>query len=283
MLSIEDGDGLLLVEAPAPSARALAPARSWCAPAVPAIYTATVPCFVTLEGIEGCGKTTQAGLLADFVRASYGLEVVLTREPGGTESTRPIRALLADPDSKLDPRAELLLFLADRSQHVATVIRPSLDAGAFVICDRFSDSTLAYQGYGRGHPLDLLERLNAWASREIVPELTLWIDCDVTTGLRRATKRTGGPGDRFESEPLDFHARVRDGFADLHRNFPDRIVRIDGNASVEEVFGRIRQEIETRLGRKLEAAAPPAMRSATARTSPSGLPDHGRSRGGGSR
>ena len=211
-------------------------------------------CFVTLEGIEGCGKTTQAGLLADFVRSRYGLEVVLTREPGGTESTRPIRTLLADPDSKLDPRAELLLFLADRAQHVVSVIQPMLARGAFVLCDRFSDSTLAYQGYARGHSLDLLHRLNAWASRDAVPDLTLWIDCDVVTGVRRATKRTGGPGDRFEAEPLEFHTRVRNGFAELCRNSPERIVRVDGDASVEEVFARIRTEIETRLGARLATA-----------------------------
>jgi dTMP kinase len=210
-----------------------------------------VPCFVTLEGIEGCGKTTQAGLLADFIRVTHGVEVVLTREPGGTPSTHAIRALLADPESKLDARAELLLFLADRAQHVATVIRPMLEAGAFVLCDRFSDSTLAYQGYGRGHPLELLTTLNDWASRGMVPDLTLWIDCDLKTGLRRATKRTGGPGDRFESEPIDFHTRVRDGFAELWRSSPERIVRIDGDAGVEEVFARIRGEIEARLGSRL--------------------------------
>ena len=211
--------------------------------------------FISFEGIEGCGKTTQAGLLADFVRASYGLEVVLTREPGGTASTRPIRALLADADCKLDARAELLLFLADRAQHVSTLIRPMLAQGAFIICDRFSDSTLAYQGYARGHSLELLATLNGWASQDLVPDLTLWIDCDVALGVRRATKRTGGPGDRFESEPMDFHRRVRDGFAELHRKCPERIVRIDGDASVEEVFGRVRTVVESRLGPPLEGRA----------------------------
>ena len=225
-----------------------------------------MPFFVTLEGIEGCGKTTQAGLLADFVRTSYGLEVVHTREPGGTESTRAIRALLADPESKLDPRAELLLFLADRAQHVTAVIQPALARGALVLCDRFSDSTLAYQGYARGHSLDLLHRLNAWASRDVVPDLTLWIDCDVTTGVRRATKRTGGPGDRFEAEPLEFHTRVREGFAELCRNSPQRIVRVAGDASVEDVFARIRGVIETRLGNGLREAAASVAGKASAGT-----------------
>jgi dTMP kinase len=130
-----------------------------------------------------------------------------------------------------------------------------LSQGAFVLCDRFSDSTLAYQGYARGHSLDLLHRLNAWASRDVVPDLTLWIDCDVATGVRRATKRTGGPGDRFEAEPIEFHTRVRNGFAELCKNSPERIVRVDGDASVEEVFTRIRTVIETRLGGRLTAAA----------------------------
>jgi dTMP kinase len=231
--------------------------------------------FVTFEGIEGCGKTTQAGLLADFVRASYGLEVVLTREPGGTASTRPIRALLADADCKLDSRAELLLFLADRAQHVATLVRPALAQGAFVICDRFSDSTLAYQGYARGHSLELLAELNGWASQDLVPDLTLWIDCDLATGVRRATKRTGGPGDRFESEPMEFHGRVRDGFAELHRKWPERIVRIDGDSTVEEVFGRIRTVVESRLGPRLgaDATSPSAQpRAAAARRGARGEP-----------
>lgn len=212
-----------------------------------------MPCFVTLEGIEGCGKTTQAGLIADFVRVTYAVDVLITREPGGTEVTRTIRALLADPAAKLDPRAELLLFLADRAQHVTSVIRPSLAANVCVICDRYSDSTLAYQGYGRGHPLDRLKDLNDWAARGLVPDLTFWIDCDVKTGVRRATKRTGGPGDRFESESLDFHRRVRDGFAELCRGSNGRIVRIDGNGSVESVFAAIREVLGSRLADRLKA------------------------------
>jgi len=207
--------------------------------------------FLTLEGIEGCGKTTQAGLIADFVRVTYDAEVLITREPGGTEVTRTIRSLLADPDAKLDPRAELFLFLADRAQHVTSVVRPKLDQNVFVICDRYSDSTLAYQGYGRGHSLEMLRDLNAWASRGLEPDLTLWIDCDVTTGVRRATKRTGGPGDRFEAESFEFHTRVRDGFAELWRTSGGRIVRIEGDADVQTVFASIRNVIDDRLGSRL--------------------------------
>lgn len=192
--------------------------------------------FITLEGVEGSGKSTQAQRLAQWLRRERGAEVLLTREPGGTDVTKQIRALLSDPDAVLDSRAELLLFLADRAQHVATVIRPALARGEIVVCDRYIDSTIAYQAYGRGHDLDLLVTLNEWASTNLVPDLTLWIDCDVEMGLARAVKRTGGPGDRFENEPLDYHHTVRRGFAEQYEKFRDRFVRIDGNGTVDEVF-----------------------------------------------
>ena len=205
--------------------------------------------FVTLEGIEGCGKSTQARLLAESLRSSDGRDVVLTREPGGTEVTQRIRALLADPTSHLDPRCELLLFLADRAQHVATVIRPALDRGAVVVSDRYADSTLAYQGYARGHSLELLRDLNAWASYELKPDLTFWIDCPVETGLMRANKRSGGPGDRFEKEPLAFHERVRAGFAELAAADAQRFVRIDGTRAKETVAAEIRAATLARLSK----------------------------------
>jgi dTMP kinase len=203
--------------------------------------------FLTLEGIEGSGKSTQARILADTLRASFGVEVVLTREPGGTEVTTRIRALLADPASTLDPRCELLLFLADRAQHVATVIRPALARGAVVVCDRFSDSTIAYQGHARGHDLDMLRNLNEWASYGQTPDLTIWIDCDVDLGLARANKRAGGPGDRFEIEPLEFHRRVREGFLSLSLVEPDRVVRIDGSRSVEAIAADILATVGPRV------------------------------------
>jgi dTMP kinase len=206
-----------------------------------------VSTFITFEGIEGSGKTTQAKRLADRVRGRLGMSVLLTREPGGTEVTEQIRSLLADPQSQLDARAELLLFLADRAQHVATVIRPALERGEVVICDRYIDSTIAYQSYGRGHDYALLCELNAWASRDLMPDLTLWIDLDVETGLGRAVKRTGGPGDRFESEPLDYHRRVRRGFAEQSERFPERIVRIDGDRDEDAVFASVCEATERRL------------------------------------
>lgn len=203
--------------------------------------------FITFEGIEGCGKSTQAARLADHLRSKHGREVVTTREPGGTEGTQQIRALLADPESDWNPRAELLLFLADRAEHVAHVIGPALERGAIVLCDRYADSTTAYQGYGRGHDLERLLDLNAWASLETVPDLTLWIDCDIETGVRRAARITGGPGDRFEKEPLDFHSEVHRGFSELATAHPQRIVRIDGDADIDSVFEAIRDVVESRL------------------------------------
>jgi dTMP kinase len=205
--------------------------------------------FITLEGIEGCGKSTQAARLAAHLDRSSDLEVVTTREPGGTDATKQIRALLADPNSDWDPRAELLLFLADRAEHVSRVIQPALGRGAIVLCDRYADSTTAYQGYGRGHDLNRLYELNAWASLETVPDLTLWIDCDIETGVRRAAKLTGGPGDRFENEPLDFHRKIHQGFTQLAADHPDRIVRIDGDADIDAVFEAILAAVEEKLGK----------------------------------
>ena len=203
--------------------------------------------FITIEGIEGSGKSTQARRLAELLRAQTSREVVVTREPGGTDLTQRIRSLLADPTAGLDPRAELFLFLADRAHHVATVIGPALARGAIVICDRYSDSTLAYQGYARGHDLELLRDLNTWASYGAAPDLTLWIDCDVEVGLARANKRAGGPGDRFEAEPLRFHEKVRLGFAEIAATESGRVVRIDGSLDMDAVLAAMKVAVLARL------------------------------------
>lgn len=175
-----------------------------------------------------------------------GRDVVLTHEPGGTDVTLAIRRLLADPESKLDPRAELLLFLADRAQHVATVIQPALARGAIVVCDRYSDSTMAYQGYGRGHKMELLLELNAWAADGLEPDLTVWIDVDIETGLRRA-RGGGGPGDRFEAEPLAFHTAIHQGFAELAAKAPSRFVRINGDQELDAVRQDVWEATRSRL------------------------------------
>ncbi len=209
--------------------------------------------FLTFEGIEGSGKSTQARRLGTALTGE-GLDVVLTREPGGTDLTADIRRILADPASRLDATAELMLFLADRAQHVASVIRPALEAGKAVLCDRYCDSTLAYQGYGRGHDLAWLEDLNRRCSHGVVPDLTLWIDCDIEVGLSRAKRRAGGPGDRFEIEPLAFHTKIRDGFAELASRHPARIVRIDGNRAEEAVFADCLDAVRKKLAAKAEHA-----------------------------
>jgi dTMP kinase len=202
--------------------------------------------FVTFEGIEGCGKSTQSRHVAAHLRA-LGHDVVLTREPGGTDITAQIRSLLADPSSRLDATAELMLFLADRAQHVASVVRPALDAGKIVLCDRYCDSTLAYQGYGRGHDLAWLEEMNRRASHDVMPDLTLWVDCPVEVGLARVRHRDSGPGDRFEAEPLEFHARIRRGFAELAARFPVRIVRVDSDRDQSDVSSDCVAVVEERL------------------------------------
>jgi dTMP kinase len=219
--------------------------------------------FITFEGIEGCGKSTQAPRVRDHL-ARGGHEVVLTREPGGTRMTQPIRSLLSDRENTFDPLAELLLFLADRAEHVASVVAPALAGGRVVLCDRYCDSTLAYQGYGRGHELSWLEELNARASRDVVPDLTLWIDCPVEVGLARAERRAGGPGDRFEIEPLEFHSRIRTGFAALAKRFPERIVRIDGDRAADDVTADCIRAVDERLASKKNAVE----RGAAARGAP---------------
>lgn len=204
--------------------------------------------FITLEGTEGSGKSTQAKRLAEALRGD-GFTVTLTREPGGSTETLGIRELLADNDSKLAFKAELLLFLADRAQHVVGLIRPALARGEVVICDRYSDSTLAYQGFGRGHDTAKLQELNDWAADGLTPDLTFWIDSDVATSLTRARGAQGLLGDRFEAEPLEFHTRIYKGFEALAAAAPERFVRVDGNRAMEVIEAELITETRRRLAR----------------------------------
>lgn len=176
--------------------------------------------FITLEGGEGCGKSTQAALLAGRLREA-GIDVLAVREPGGTPVGEGIRSLLLDPATAgLDPLAELLLYEASRAQHVSAVIEPGLSAGRIVVCDRFADSSLAYQGHGRGLDLAMVARLNAIATRGLAPDLTLLLDVEPAEGVGRATH---GGADRLEREALAFHERVRAGFASIAAAEPARI------------------------------------------------------------
>jgi dTMP kinase len=188
--------------------------------------------FVVFEGVEGAGKTTQIHQTADWLQSwgSQDKSVIITREPGGTKLGRQIRELLLDdPDSWVSNRTELLLYGADRAQHVESVIRPHLDRGDIVLCDRFTDSTIAYQGYGRGFDRDEIDRVNQLATGGLESDLTFWLDLDVEIGLQRVLSR--GKPDRMELATLDFHQRVRQGYQELANIYPNRIVRIDANQS----------------------------------------------------
>jgi dTMP kinase len=197
--------------------------------------------LVTFEGIEGSGKSTHLRLLARGLRVA-GHDVVETREPGGTALGRALRDLLLAPsDAPPEPLTELLLYCADRAQHAAQVIRPALAAGRIVLCDRFSDSTIAYQGYGRGLDLDTVRTLDARARAGLEPDLTFLLDCPAAAGLARAHARSGA-GDRFEQEALAFHEAVRRGFHTLAAAAPARYRVIDSTPPAVEVGERIRAE-----------------------------------------
>ena len=198
--------------------------------------------FITLEGGEGAGKSTQAALLADHLR-SADITVEVTREPGGTPGAETIRELIVTGDAaRWDPVAEALLINAARADHVARRIRPALDAGRWVIADRFVDSTLAYQGAGKGVDAALLRTLHAAATGDLWPDLTLILDLPVADGLARAAARRGG-GTRFEAYPIAFHARVDAAFADLARIEPGRCRMVDAQGAADEVAARIRAEV----------------------------------------
>lgn len=199
--------------------------------------------FITLEGGEGGGKSTQARLLADALHAD-GVSVVLTREPGGAPGAEQIRRLLVEGDvGRWDPMTEALLHVAARRDHLVQTVWPALADGKWVISDRFSDSTLAYQGYGHGLGVEPLERLHMLAVDGFLPDLTLILDLPVEEGLRRAAGRGGE--DRYERMGGDFHQRLRDGFLAIARRHPDRCRLIDATAAVGEVQRRIMEELRT--------------------------------------
>lgn len=189
--------------------------------------------FITFEGIDGSGKTTQLRRLAK----RYA-DPVITKEPGGTPTADRIRAILLDASSKLDPLAEVFLFAASRHQHVVEVIKPALEAGRVVLCDRYVDATLAYQGFGRLIDLDRLRALNDWATGGLRPHKTLLFDIDEETGLRRARGR-GGDELRFEAEDIRFYRRVREGYLALAAADPQRYIVIDASGSEDDVAQRV--------------------------------------------
>lgn len=194
--------------------------------------------FVVLEGGEGAGKSTQAARLA------RRLDAVLTHEPGDTELGARLRDLVLGTTGPLDDRAEALLMMADRAQHVREVIEPALVSGRDVVCDRFSGSTVAYQGYGRGEDVGIVAAVSAWAANGLEPDLVLWLDVDRAV----AGPRIGSSPDRIEAAGDDFHRRVAAGFAELCAEDPERWVRIDANGSVDDVSERVDAAVDVHLG-----------------------------------
>ncbi|NET57646.1 MAG: dTMP kinase [Symploca sp. SIO2E6] len=217
--------------------------------------------LIVFEGVEGGGKTTQLQRCSDWLQATSGwLEspdsispktplVVTTREPGGTYFGTKVRQLLLGEDEHQDTapknRTELLLFAADRAQHVEEFIKPKLAQGAIILCDRYTDSTVAYQGYGRGLDLKLIEQLNQIATGGLASDLTLWLDVDLEVGLKRA--RVRGTADRIEQADIEFHQRVQLGFRELSQQHPHRIVRVDANGSEQQVHLSIQKILRQRF------------------------------------
>jgi len=194
--------------------------------------------FITLEGVDGSGKSTQAEMLA----RALGASAITLREPGGTEAAERIRQLLADPGTPLDPIAELMLFCAARADLVSRVIRPALETGRTVICDRFTDSTLAYQGVARNLGIIRVREMTEVATDGLTPDLTLWLKIDPAFGLDRARS-----DDRFEAEGVRFQKRVAEAYEDIARREPARVIPVDASGTPEEVHRLIMAEVEPRL------------------------------------
>lgn len=205
--------------------------------------------FITFEGVEGCGKSTQIALLNQYLTAK-GYDVVLTREPGGTSIAEQIRTILLNPaNTAMTPTAELFLYEAARAQHIGELIRPALDAGKIVLCDRFADSTTAYQGAGRGIDPAQLEKLHEWTTGGLRPHLTLLLDLPVEQGLARAAQHKDT--DRLERENIEFHQRVREAFWAVAQRDPFRVKIINGAASPEEVAAEIHPFVTKVLERRV--------------------------------
>lgn len=208
--------------------------------------------FITFEGIEGTGKSTQCKLLKEYLE-SRGMEVLLTREPGGSKIGTELRKMLLNTDNKdITSLSELFLYLADRAQHIAQVVRPALEEGKAVICDRFADSTVVYQGYGRGLDTKMLHSLNEIAVDGTWPELTLLLDLDVDTGLKRAMTRNMQEGmsqaeGRFEAEHVSFHTRIREGYLTWAAVNQKRFKVADASGTPETVFEQIKHFIDQRF------------------------------------
>lgn len=198
--------------------------------------------FITFEGADGCGKTTQLNLLKDYL-INTGYNVVVTREPGGKGLGEKIREILLNYDGEVSNQCESFLFLADRAQNIDITVKPAIKQGTIVLCDRHIDSTVAYQGYGRGLDIDEINKLNNLATNGLKPDLTLVFDVDIQTSM----KRVGDEKDRMESSGIEFFNKVRNGYLELAKNEPDRIKVIDSTQTIEKVHSDVINVVEKLL------------------------------------
>jgi len=200
--------------------------------------------FITFEGADGCGKTTQLNLLKEYL-VSKGSDVILTREPGAAGLGEKLRDILLNYDGKVSDRCESFLFLADRAQNIDMIVKPAIAEGKFVLCDRHIDSSTAYQGYGRGLDIDRIKMLNFIATDVFLPDLTIVFDVDVETSM----KRVGKTKDRMESSGMDFFNRVRNGYLELAKQEPDRIKVINAAGTVENIHNEVIAVVDDLLNR----------------------------------
>ncbi len=204
--------------------------------------------FITFEGPEGSGKSTQIKMLSDYLDKA-GHECLCTREPGGPRISEIVRDVLLDSENKnMSARTELFLILASRAQHTEEVIVPALRQGKIVLCDRYTDSTLAYQSFGRGFDLDFTKKICYFATSDLKPDLTFLLDIDAETGLKRARNNApGGMPDRLENEAIEFHKKVRNGFLKLAETEPERIVVLNAGESMDKIHSRIVKRVNQLL------------------------------------
>jgi dTMP kinase len=198
--------------------------------------------FITFEGVDGCGKTTQINLLSEYLQ-KQGYEVLLTREPGGKGLGEKLREILLNYDGEVSDRCESFLFLADRAQHIDIIVNPAVQQGKIVLCDRHTDSTVAYQGYGRGLDIDTINKLNNLATNGRKPDLTFVFDIDTETSM----KRVGKNQDRMESAGIEFQTKVRNGYLEIAKQEPERVKVIDATKSIEEIHAEVLKYIKNIL------------------------------------